>query len=114
MPVLEETRLKLPVDIEILDGKHTDGVPFISLEAWMEYIMKYEDVFTLIGDARGEDAAKMLKDYWTLLRPLEPDLEVFQMFDKAEADPESTIPMTCHIDEGRGTLASLTYTMRLV
>ena len=95
----------MPIPIERFDEEPCVGVPWISLEGWMKHLVAKQEINTLFGSLGPEQARSALRQYWTLLRPLEPDLKIWDMFDAGEADPEFTIPMSAHLDEGRGASA---------
>ena len=99
------TGLSLAVSITFTDREDCINILWLSLSNWIGSMVRHNTLHRLYGGLPDDCVREVLKKFWELYRKIEPDLEIYEQFDRGEADPAATIPMCTHQDEGRGSLA---------
>jgi hypothetical protein len=77
-------------------------MPVLYMTDWVEALKERGQIHRLYGGLADHDVQRSLKAFWSQLRKLIPEHEVFPLFDENKIPPGRCIPMYIHTDEGRG------------
>ena len=98
---LKNSNLKVDVRISTMSAPCL-GLAVCYATDWVSEMSKCRQLNRLYGGLSDTDVKPNLACFWDMFRKLRPEHEIFDMFDKGEADPMTTIPCQAHVDEGRG------------
>lgn len=95
--------LKAEVEIKYMQ-EPCNGMPVCYMSDYIRALQKRNQLSRLFAGLSEKEAMPVLASFWRKYQKLFPSLEVFELFDDPDhpAQPETTIPLDIHTDEGRG------------
>ena len=99
--LFEKYRLTVSVSISkicVEDGQPL--LPVVRPSDWMRYILDHGHMDRVIGVGTDE-MEPLLEEFWARLRPLQPEHQIWVLADNGQVQLRRTLPMYCHLDEGR-------------
>jgi hypothetical protein len=91
--------------ISKIETGNAAGISIIKLSHHVQHMVDRKQLHRLLGGTSPEKVKPVLKSFWEIFLKLHPDCTVKKQFEDGTLQPETTIPVYFHMDEGRGRLA---------
>ena len=100
--VIAKTGLALRIKRTVISDGSLKGLSVLKLTDMISYMVEHAELHRLLGGLPIREAGATLVEFWVRYRRIHPELDIYQAFDAGDADPQRTIPVFVHGDEGRG------------
>ena len=102
---LRKHGLSEKLQISKIETGNAAGISIIKLSHHVQHMVDRKQLHRLLGGTSPEKVKPVLKSFWEIFLKLHPDCTVKKQFEDGTLQPETTIPVYFHMDEGRGRLA---------